>query len=401
MEHIFSTEHSNNLLIIDDEVEITKSLQRQFRKTYNMYLANSAEEAFDILQNNKINVIISDQRMPEMTGVDFFSKIRHQFPDVVRLILTGYADVDAIVRAINEGNIFRYISKPWNPDELETIIKEAFEKYKLIAQNKQLVKELKESNDLLEEKVNNRTLELKAANIKLKQLNATKDKFFSLIAHDLKNPFVTILGFSEVLLKKINKLDNIKIEKYVKNIYQSSAKAFELLENLLLWAGSQKGSIDYEPSKNILTELIDTNIKLVENQAIKKNIQILVNAEENMEVVLDTNMINTVLRNLITNAIKYTNKNGKISINANDHSDYIKVDIRDNGIGISPSMLNKMFDPDVNITTKGTGNEKGSGLGLILCKEFVEKHGGKISVESKLNEGSTFSFTIPANLSIK
>lgn len=152
------------ILIIDDEVEITKSLLRQFKRTYTVFSATSAVDALKILESEDIQVIVSDQRMPGMTGIEFFSKIRSNFPDIIKLILTGYTDLEAVVSAINEGQVFRYISKPWNPDELDWTIKEAFEKYELQATNKQLIIDLRESNLNLEEKVKQRTQKLAEIN---------------------------------------------------------------------------------------------------------------------------------------------------------------------------------------------------------------------------------------------
>ena len=139
------SENKHNLLVIDDEVEITKTLFRQFRRKYNVYVANSAENAFPIMEEKNIQVILSDQRMPGMTGVDFFSKIKEKYPDALKLLITGYSDIEAVIGAINEGQVFRYLTKPWKPEELDSVIKEAFDKYELITNNRLLVKKLKEA----------------------------------------------------------------------------------------------------------------------------------------------------------------------------------------------------------------------------------------------------------------
>ena len=160
-----------HLLVIDDEVEITKSLLRQFRRTYKVHTATSGVDALGIMEKEPIQVVLSDQRMPGMTGVDFFSKVKDKFPDALKLILTGYSDIEAVVGAINEGQVFRYLTKPWNPLELEIAVKEAFDKHDLIYKNKELMKELHDANVNLEHKVKERTKELESANKRLKDLN--------------------------------------------------------------------------------------------------------------------------------------------------------------------------------------------------------------------------------------
>jgi response regulator RpfG family c-di-GMP phosphodiesterase len=191
----------HNLLIVDDEVEITKSIARQFRRTYNIYTATNAIDAIKIMENDHIQVVISDQRMPEITGVDFFNRIKDKYPNALKLILTGYADIEAVIGAIYEGHVFRYITKPWNPTELELTIKEAFDKYELITRNQQLMLNLQETNHNLEEKVNHRTQELKKSNNKLKALNTEKNRYIGIVAHDLRNPIGAAKSFSDLLLE--------------------------------------------------------------------------------------------------------------------------------------------------------------------------------------------------------
>ena len=209
MDSILLEEKDYNLLIIDDEVDITKALVRQFRRKYNVISTTDASEALKIMENEKIQVVLSDQRMPGMTGVDFFAQIKDKYPDALKLILTGYSDIEAVIGAINEGQVFRYVKKPWNPDELETIIREAFEKYELITNNRKLMTSLQEANQNLEEKVQARTLELEKVNARLSELNLEKNKYIGMVAHDLRNPIGVAGSFSEIL---IDDLDTIPKE---------------------------------------------------------------------------------------------------------------------------------------------------------------------------------------------
>ncbi len=265
--------------------------------------------------------------------------------------------------------------------------------------------ELNETNALLEErqqqieeqteKLETQKEKLEDANIHLSELNSTKDKFFSIIAHDLKNPFNTILGFSELLNTKYKKLTEEKKLKYSEVIYNSSKNIYNLLENLLQWARTQTDKIAFEPVVFNFKELIDQNIILLKENLTDKKITVSPNIEEQCNVYADRNMINTVIRNILTNAIKFTNINGEILINSLEKDGVIEVSIKDNGIGMSEEETRKLFRVDVNFSRSGTGGETGTGLGLILCKEFIEKNGGTIWVESKPYKGSKFLFTIP------
>jgi len=225
--------------------------------------------------------------------------------------------------------------------------------------------------------------------------NSTKNKFFSIIAHDLKNPFNSILGFSELLLSNIYEYENDKIEKFVKTINSSSRNAYELLENLLVWARSQSGNIEFNPTVNKLSSIIKENVSLIESQSAKKEIKVFTEINDNYSMFCDRNMISTVVRNLLTNALKFTKPSGQISVLTKQIDNGYEITISDTGIGISPENIQKLFKIDSKFQTQGTADEKGTGLGLILCKEFVEKHGGKIWVESELGKGSDFKFTMP------
>jgi signal transduction histidine kinase len=259
---------------------------------------------------------------------------------------------------------------------------------------------LKQTNDLLIDKqkyIQKQAKTLEEANNQLSFLNATKDKIFSIIAHDLRNPFHTVMGFSELLMLKFNKLPQEKTAKYIQLIHAASLNGNNLLENLLHWSRSQTGKITFEPEIIDLSDVVRQTLNFLNINAHNKNITIEILVQPLTHVFVDSNMILTVFRNLISNAIKFTPENGHISISATTMNSQVQVTIEDNGIGIDEESQQRLFDMNFNVTTKGTNNEQGTGLGLILCKEFVERHGGKIWVESKLDEGSKFIFTLPAS----
>ena len=237
--------------------------------------------------------------------------------------------------------------------------------------------------------------ELLELNRQLKELNATKDKFFSIIAHDLKSPFNSIVGFSGLLVELVQENNFEEIGKYTKIVHESSNQAMDLLMNLLEWSRSQTGRMTFNPVASDMSSLIKNATELFSDSAVQKSITIRTELPTDSMVLVDQTMISTVLRNLISNAIKFTRQGGQILVSAKQNEGEWLVAVSDNGVGIKKDTFEKLFRLEENYTTPGTNNEKGTGLGLILCKEFVEKHGGKIWVESELGKGSIFSFTLP------
>lgn len=229
----------------------------------------------------------------------------------------------------------------------------------------------------------------------LNQLNATKDKFFSIIGHDLKNPFSVILGFSELLIKNIEKYPTEKIHEFVGNIYQTSKTAHELLENLLDWSILQTGKIEPNPQLVKANDIIKDAVELVSSSANQKNISLSSHLPIDLMIFADKNMIFTVLRNLITNAIKFTDTNGKIEIKTNANGKYVSISITDNGVGIEKNAIENLFNIGSKNSTPGTQGEKGTGLGLLLCKEMIELNNGKIEIESQVGLGTIFTLQIP------
>jgi len=229
----------------------------------------------------------------------------------------------------------------------------------------------------------------------LKDLNATKDKFFSIIAHDLKNPFSNILGFSELLRDEVRGNDLDAIEQYSNLIYSSAHQTFRLLENLLDWANTHRGQMIFYPEMLSLKEIASDITENLLQYAEKKTIDLKNNITEETMIPADKNMLKSILRNLITNAIKFTPHNGIIELSSSVHDQNVEICVKDTGIGMSEQTRNDLFRLDVNHSTKGTDDEKGTGLGLLLIKEFVQKHQGKIWVESEQGKGSAFKFMLP------
>jgi len=231
--------------------------------------------------------------------------------------------------------------------------------------------------------------------LKLNELIATKDKFFSIIAHDLRSPFNSILGFLDLLYVQYDSFDDTERKDYIRLIAENTGTTLNLLENLLVWANSQRGRIDYQPVRQKLSTLLESVTSNFKSGLNLKAITLNVLVSDDLEIFADTNMLNTVLQNLISNAIKYSHPGGTITITAEHLNDAVEVIVSDTGTGMNKETRSKLFSLLKKVSVPGTANEKGSGLGLILCKDFIEKHHGKIDVRSEPGKGSQFIFTIP------
>jgi signal transduction histidine kinase/ligand-binding sensor domain-containing protein len=283
--------------------------------------------------------------------------------------------------------------------ERQTRIEEYAEELRIQTEN------LKEANELLLD--NQKLIESQAAELKdsneqmnstnqqLSVLNSTKDRFFSIIAHDLRNPFHVVSGFSEVLLKDFDKLPREKTLKFLQLIHTSSISGNNLLENLLQWSRSQTGRITFDPIVITLAAIAEEVFVLLEGDAQRKNIALRQLIHPNTRVTADENMLKTIFRNLISNAIKFTPENGTVMLKSKSIGYMVEITVEDTGIGIAPENQALLFRIDTKYTAKGTANEPSTGLGLIICKEFVEKNNGEIWLESKIGEGSEFKFTLP------
>ena len=268
--------------------------------------------------------------------------------------------------------------------------------------NKKLIEQansLHAINALLEERqqqVEEQSEELTAQRDQLSQLNATKDKLFSILAHDLRSPFNSILGFSDLLLKNIRNYSIDKIETQLRYIRDSTRYTFDLLDNLLQWSRSQRGIIAFEPEILKISEYVNQELKNLRQQALRKDITIELVIEGDEKIVeADPNLINTVIRNLTSNAIKFSKKESKIILTLHFNDETFRFSVKDQGVGIPEDKRIKLFHVIENASSRGTDGEKGTGLGLLLCADFIQKHHGIIGVESEENMGSTFYFSIP------
>jgi signal transduction histidine kinase/FixJ family two-component response regulator len=322
------------------------------------------------------------------------------------------------------GGAIVFSAKPISDDDahiIETISSQAsLSIHKRVIEKELRVSEYKyrKLNKELEQKVRERTIDLEFANnklqdeltertrtqealkkseIKLKELNATKDKFFNIVAHDLKNPFTSLLGGSELLFDNIDKMNKDNIKDLATILNDSAKGGYAILQNLLDWSRSQTGMLQISPEKVNLKDLIDENIANLQLPASNKSITLTSELVKDVILVSDKNMINTILRNLLNNAVKFTPRGGMIIVSTKSGPYEVLITVKDSGIGIPQERIPNLFRIDARHSDPGTDNEQGTGIGLKLCKEFIEKLGGRIWVESTMNKGSEFKFAIPAN----
>ena len=400
------------ILCVDDEkmilVSLKEQLKRRFGEHYNIETVESGEEALELLEELQeerveLPLVIADQLMPGMKGDELLIRIHQQHPETLNILLTGQAGADAVGNAVNKAKLYRYIAKPWEETDLNLTVNEALRSYfqdkKLEEQNAELQKlnqELAEWNVTLEEQVRERTAELEAQKVELAELNASKDKFFSIISHDLRSPFNAMLGFIQLLSGNLRSYNTEQIEEKVDKIKVSAKRLFALLENLLTWSRIQRGAIDYHPEHFVVSDLAEDIIALFSTNADQKQIRLNNSIQRGIVAYADYSMINTVLRNLTSNALKFCSAGDLVELAASLRDEHaIEVAVQDSGEGIPPGALPGLLRLDTQYTKSGTAGEKGTGLGLILCRELVEKNGGTLWVESELGKGSTFRFTLP------
>ncbi len=368
------------ILIVDDIPKNLQVLSSILNKEgYQISFAANGSQALSVVNTTDPDLILLDIMMPEMDGYEVCKilKSQEETRDIPVIFLTGKAETDDIIEGLKIGAV-DYITKPFNSTELLTRVKTHLE--------------LKLSRDAIV----HYNKQLEEAQDELKVLNANKDKFFSIVAHDLRGPFSGFMGLSELLTEDFDQLEKEEIMQIGDSLNKAAKRLFSLIENLLEWSRAQMGRIEYIPSNVDLYDAVEKIIQIFKDTADNKNIEMLNNIEKDTYVFADNDMLSTILRNLSSNALKFTPRGGSInySTGKNDNS-FIEISISDSGVGMSEEVIDKIFRIDTKHSTPGTEKEQGTGLGLLLCKEFVEKNGGKISVESKINEGTTFTFTLP------
>lgn len=361
------------ILLVDDNpinIRVAASILRDHN--YNISFSQSGKDALQKTGLIAFDLILLDIMMPGMDGFEVCTILKKNpgTQHIPIIFLTAKTEPENVVKGFDLGGA-DYVTKPFNGKELLARVETQIR--------------LKQNRESLE-----------ALNTKLQEANETKDKMFSLISHDLLGPFGNIRESLELIASGQVEMERDSLLDFIKAMWNTTSNAYALLENLLYWARNQQGRMVYMPKPLELNQLIHDNISLLSGMAKNKNISLKTNMIRSFEVFADKNAVKTILRNLVSNAIKFTQPGGVIITKVKDAgNDFVEISVKDDGIGMDEQTLAGLFDKSKNEPKWGTGGEKGVGLGLVITKEFVEKHNGRIWAESAPGKGSTFYFTLP------
>jgi len=358
-------ESTGTILLVDDtptNLSVLIDYLNEFG--FEMLIAVDGEGALTAAQAGQPDLILLDIMMPGMDGYETCKRLKAdaRTKDIPVIFISALSESIDKVKGFSSGGV-DYITKPFQQNEVLARI--------------------------------NTHLTLQKQKKELEDLNTTKDKFFSIISHDMRGIFTPIVGSSDLIKRMVAKYDDDRLKKFSNNLSISIRNALKLFDNLLEWSRLQQGRMAFDPSKISLTELVGQTIDLFSEHQKNKNIQLINNINEIYHVSGDEDMIKTVIRNLVSNALKFTRSEGTITLDAKRKDDFIEVSVSDSGIGMNSEKIDELFTLKKSKSSKGTDGERGTGLGLILCKDFVEKHGGKIWVNSIVGKGTTFEFSLP------
>lgn len=393
------------ILYVDDEEINLRVFKNTFEDEFEVYTAISGAEGIKIFQEHNIDLIITDQRMPEMSGIEFLKRIIDMNPEPNRILLTGFSDIDALSSAVNEGKIYQYINKPWDEAELKPVIYQALESYYIKRENQKLTIALKEKAEALGTEIAEKnklvdqlkqTLdELKIAKEKAEESDRLKTAFLNNLSHEIRTPLNGIIGFTN-LLYEMNPTAEDKLN-FVTIINRSGQQLLAIIDDILSIATIEAGQAELKMQELNIPECLEEMKNEYQGLIDEKDVSIHFNANIEPEQsfgLLDESKFRRILRNLLDNAVKFTDK-GSIDINCEVRNDIISFTIKDTGIGIAEENHKKIFDRFMQINGGRNRVYQGNGLGLTIAKAYVELMGGKISVESTLGKGAKFSFAIP------
>lgn len=391
------------ILIVDDNTTNLNVLLDYLHDVgYKVLIAPNGEQALQQVTHVRPDLILLDVMMPGIDGFETCQRLKEgeNTKEIPVIFMTALSDTVDKIRGFSVGGV-DYITKPFQHEEVLARVNAH-----LTIRN--LQQELQKKNEDLEkytallasrnEQLHEKNLELDEKNAQLNTLNADKDKFFSIIAHDLRNPLGALRELPQIIVENIETYSRDELIRMILLQRDAAKNLFALLENLLTWSRIQRGMIEYSPQPLNLEHVITRNVALMKPNAEQKQITLSSLVSEPIDIQADYNMVDTVIRNLISNALKFTKEGGKIEVAASQNNDFAEIAVADTGIGIKEQYIAKLFRIDEQYRRAGTANEKGTGLGLILCKEFVEQHDGRIWVESEVGKGSTFRFTLSKKL---
>ncbi len=394
IEHSGKAPFQAHILVVDDNPRNLQLISTVVSDAgYKVSAVNSGGNALKFLTHKIPDIVLLDVMMPEMNGYDVCKAMKSDknLSDIPVIFLTAKNEVQDIVTGFSLGAV-DYITKPFKTEEvlvrLSTHLQLKQSKQMLLEKNNELEalnSELVRSKEIIREDAQ-----------RLAKMNAEKDRFFSIIAHDLRGPFSGCMGLTEIIASNVDELSKEEMKEYALTLFETAGQLNKLLENLLDWARMQMGMIGFNPEAGLLHHMIEESVEMYRKRALEKNITLDINIPENLGVQADANMVNTVVRNLLSNAVKFTHPGGSISFAAAKNSNgKVLLTVKDTGIGIPTQILNNLYRLDKKVSRPGTSGEQSTGLGLMICRDFVKQHGEDLQVESTVGKGSTFSFELP------
>lgn len=377
---------AETILIVDDNpTNLGVLFNALSQRGFKVLVAEDGERALHQLERVHPQLILLDVLMPGMDGFETCRRIKalDAGKEIPVIFMTALAEVVDKLKGFEAGGV-DYITKPLQHEEV-------LARVSVHLTIRQLRRQLEVQNVLLAQQ--NQLLEEK--NRQLEELNASKDKFFSIIAHDLRSPFTGFLGLTQFIVENVEEWSKEKIKELTQKLHEAAENLYALLGNLLTWSRIQRGLVEYTPMVLPAYEIVARNLTLFAANARQKNITFNNTVTPDAPIYADPQMADTIIRNILSNAVKFTNPGGSVSVQSDQRGPQTAITITDTGIGIPEEKLGQLFRIDAKYKRSGTAGEQGTGLGLILCKELVEKNGGTLEVKSVLERGTSFIVTFP------
>ena len=388
-------------LVVDDEPDILDAIARLFRRDYHVLTAQSVRQARELIDEHDVEVVMTDQRMPEMTGIQFLSELRRTHPHIVRVLFTGYSNISDVIDAINEGHVYRYISKPWKPVELRLFVAQAFEHFRTQRERDQLLEKLQDANEQLERQ----NALLSSANEELKLLDRVKSVFMEVVSHEINTPIAILVGYTFLLRKELGDDLSSVARKALAGIDASSVRLKNISNRIFKMLDEESAHTTLELEWIEVAKFVDSLCEQIDPFLDERDQSLEIDIGEGAEQILaDEDKLHDLCLNLLMNAIKFSYDGQTIALEiAEDDDEQVAITVRDFGVGIPDEDVSQIFD--VFFSTFNSGhhssgqfefNKRGIGLGLAVAKRFAEMHGGHIQVDSAEGQGSHFTVYLPA-----
>ncbi|MBI3407103.1 MAG: hybrid sensor histidine kinase/response regulator [Planctomycetes bacterium] len=379
------------LLVVDDEPDLVQSVKDLLRFDYRVLVATRAADGLQIIEREKVHIVMTDQRMPEMTGVEFLRQLKETHPDTIRLLFTAYADLKAVTDAINEGNVYRYISKPWEPEELRSVLRQAVDQYDLQAERKRLIGEVQEKN-----------LQLEIVNAELRRANDLKRAFIRVASHELRTPLTIVMGLSELAVR--TPITQAPLDAWLRQMHKSSVRLNERVDQVVKMLQAERFERPLERQPTPLARLLRSAAAEVQTFVQQRKHSFVLEIGDDLgEAFIEPEKIHDSVVQLLVNAIKFTPDGGVIRLSASrTAAGGVEIAVTDSGVGIDEASQARIFEPfftrfDVSRHSSGDFefDRRGLGLGLSMVKLFVEMHHGEVKLKSELGRGTTVTITLP------